>query len=73
MKLFSSVLDMCWSNILSVSTACLAVYAQTNLPPLADDTQWSVSTRITIDAPINEVWDVLLDWEKYSEWNPFVR
>ena len=57
---------MRWSNILSVSTACLAVYAQTNLPPLADDTQWSVSTRITIDAPINEVWDVLLDWEKYS-------
>ncbi|KAK7677266.1 hypothetical protein QCA50_019767 [Cerrena zonata] len=49
------------------------VYAQTNLPPLPDGTQWSAGTSITIDAPIDAVWDVLLDWEKYAEWNPFVR
>lgn len=54
-------------------TSTLAVYAQTNLPPLPDDTQWSAGIRITIDASIDAVWDVLLDWEKYAEWNPFVR
>jgi len=26
-----------------------------------------------IDAPRQKVWDVLLDFESYGEWNPFVR
>ena len=29
-------------------------------------------TEITIDAPAEIVWDVLMDLERYSEWNPFI-
>lgn len=29
-------------------------------------------TEITIDAPTDVVWDVLVDLEHYDEWNPFV-
>ena len=29
-------------------------------------------TEISIDAPVDVVWDVLVDLERYGEWNPFV-
>ena len=29
--------------------------------------------RTTIDAPLELVWQVMLDTERYSEWNPFVE
>ena len=28
---------------------------------------------VTIDAPLDVVWQVMLDTEKYAEWNPFVE
>ncbi len=28
---------------------------------------------VTIDAPLEVVWGVMLDTEKYAEWNPFVE
>ena len=31
------------------------------------------SASATIDAPIDVVWDVMLDTEAYGEWNPFVE
>ena len=31
------------------------------------------SASITIDAPIAVVWEVMLDTERYAEWNPFVE
>lgn len=31
------------------------------------------SASITIDAPIDQVWAVMLDTERYGEWNPFVE
>ena len=31
------------------------------------------SAGTTIDAPIEVVWDVMLDTEAYAEWNPFVE
>ncbi len=35
-------------------------------------TSFSISTdRIQINAPIDFVWEVLTDVEKYGEWNPF--
>ncbi|KAG6377693.1 hypothetical protein JVT61DRAFT_14463 [Boletus reticuloceps] len=43
------------------------------LPPLASQGVFTASTSITIDAPRNIVWDVLMDWGSYHEWNPFVR
>ena len=61
------------SPLAVVLTAAFVAYAQTNLPPLADGTVFAVGTNITINAPIDTVWDVLLDWDNYAEWNPFVR
>ncbi len=31
------------------------------------------SASITIDAPLELVWEVMLDTEAYAEWNPFVE
>jgi len=30
-------------------------------------------TEIEIDAPVERVWEVLTDFERFPEWNPFVR
>jgi hypothetical protein len=32
-----------------------------------------MTTRIDIDAPAQVVWQILLDFERYPEWNPFVK
>lgn len=32
-----------------------------------------ITTTISIAAPIERVWSVLLDFSRYPEWNPFVR
>jgi len=44
-----------------------------NLPPLAENGVFSVSSSILIDAPIEKVWSILLDFPSYKEWNPFAR
>ena len=31
------------------------------------------SASVTIDAPLEVVWQVMLDTERYAEWNPFVE
>ena len=31
-----------------------------------------ISTEITINAPVDAVWAVLMDFPKYPEWNPFI-
>jgi hypothetical protein len=31
------------------------------------------AARIDIDAPIDVVWQVMLDTDKYADWNPFVE
>ncbi|HYB76122.1 MAG TPA: SRPBCC domain-containing protein [Nitrososphaerales archaeon] len=30
-------------------------------------------TQIDIDAPVERVWGVLTDFDKFHEWNPFIR
>lgn len=30
-------------------------------------------TEIVIDAPAKTVWRILMDFEKYPDWNPFIR
>ena len=30
-------------------------------------------TEINIDAPIKKVWNILTDFNKYPEWNPFIK
>lgn len=32
----------------------------------------SIESKITIDAPSEEVWNVLMNHEAYPEWNPFI-
>lgn len=32
-----------------------------------------ITTRISIAAPAERVWSVLLDFARYPEWNPFIR
>ncbi|KAG8215318.1 hypothetical protein J3R82DRAFT_8909 [Butyriboletus roseoflavus] len=43
------------------------------LPPVASDAVFTASASITIDAPRDLVWQVLMDWGSYQQWNPFVR
>lgn len=31
------------------------------------------AARIEIDAPLEQVWAIMLDTERYAEWNPFVE
>ncbi|KIK43674.1 hypothetical protein CY34DRAFT_803588 [Suillus luteus UH-Slu-Lm8-n1] len=45
----------------------------TGLPPLSSKGVFSVSASSLINAPREVVWDVLMDWKSYKEWNPFVR
>jgi len=44
-----------------------------SLPPLVSSGVFNVATSCTIDAPIDHVWSVLIDFPAYKEWNPFVR
>ena len=32
-----------------------------------------LDTNIEIDAPANTVWEALTDFDRYSQWNPFIR
>ncbi|KAI0094274.1 hypothetical protein BDY19DRAFT_988135 [Irpex rosettiformis] len=61
------------STAIALVAFALGSHAQTNLPPVASGTDFAVGTNITINAPIATVWDVLMDWEHYADWNPFVR
>ena len=33
----------------------------------------SISTEIVINAPTEDVWNVLLDHQEYPQWNPFIK
>lgn len=33
----------------------------------------SIHTEIEIKAPVDKVWSILTDFEKYPEWNPFIK
>lgn len=45
---------------------------QTNLPPPPDGLFESY-TRAAISAPIDAVWNLMVDFPSYPNWNPFVR
>jgi hypothetical protein len=32
-----------------------------------------ITTRVEIDAPAQRVWDILVDFERHPEWNPFIE
>ncbi|KAJ7600415.1 hypothetical protein C8J56DRAFT_846949 [Mycena floridula] len=43
------------------------------LPPLAENAVFYVSASTIIEAPIEKVWNIMLDFQAYGEWNSFVR
>ncbi|KIY63656.1 hypothetical protein CYLTODRAFT_402871 [Cylindrobasidium torrendii FP15055 ss-10] len=43
------------------------------IPPAVSDGVFAVTGSSVIEAPIDKVWQVLLDIESYPVWNPFVR
>ncbi|MFC2087063.1 SRPBCC family protein [Bacteroidota bacterium] len=32
-----------------------------------------LKTEIIIDAPAERIWSILTDFEKFPEWNPFIK
>ncbi|KAF9480311.1 hypothetical protein BDN70DRAFT_623161 [Pholiota conissans] len=47
--------------------------SNSNLPPLGSDHVFSVSSSALIDAPLEKVWAIMLDFPNYTKWNSFVR
>ncbi|KAJ7146088.1 hypothetical protein C8R44DRAFT_7250 [Mycena epipterygia] len=43
------------------------------VPPLSSAGVFTVAHSILIDAPPEKVWQILLEFGSYKEWNPFVR
>lgn len=41
------------------------------LPPLRSSGVFSVSASISIDAPLEKVWTILLDFPSYKKWQEF--
>ncbi|KAJ7701585.1 hypothetical protein B0H17DRAFT_1045902 [Mycena rosella] len=44
-----------------------------SVPPLSSTGVFTVAESILIDAPREKVWEILLDFGSYKEWNAFVR
>ncbi|KAF8468121.1 hypothetical protein DFH94DRAFT_777227 [Russula ochroleuca] len=42
-------------------------------PELTTSSVFTIRSSISIDAPKERVWDVLLDFASYKEWNPYIR
>ncbi|KAJ7270741.1 hypothetical protein B0H12DRAFT_1093639 [Mycena haematopus] len=43
------------------------------VPPISSSGVFTVADSILIDAPREKVWEILLDFGTYKEWNAFVR
>ncbi|KAG6889102.1 hypothetical protein C0995_003671 [Termitomyces sp. Mi166 len=58
--------------ILSLVFAVCA-FAQTSNLPALEPGLFQARANASIDAPLLDVWEALLDFSTYAEWNPFVR
>jgi hypothetical protein len=62
------------TTLLCAIACCFtAAYAEekSNLPFVPEG--FNASTRIEISAPVEKVWNTILDFPSYPNWNPFVR
>ncbi|KAH9916128.1 hypothetical protein B0H21DRAFT_770865 [Amylocystis lapponica] len=44
-----------------------------NLPPASFEGVFEMSASVDIDAPIESVWEILLDFPSYRKWNTFIH
>lgn len=59
-------------RLLAAAVLATAIHAQTNLPTVPPGV-FEASARILVNAPIHDVWNAILDFPCYPDWNPFVR
>ncbi|KAJ7291153.1 hypothetical protein C8J57DRAFT_1271527 [Mycena rebaudengoi] len=62
-------------SIVFIAQALYGVLGQSppsHLPPMEPGV-FKAHGEVLIDAPIQHVWDILLDFPSYPDWNPFVR
>ncbi|KAF9078299.1 hypothetical protein BDP27DRAFT_1412300 [Rhodocollybia butyracea] len=45
----------------------------TSTPPPVSSAVFSISGSVLIDAPPEKAWEILMDFDSYKQWNPFVR
>lgn len=69
-RLWSAVPCSMVSRVVTVSNPVITPTGQ--FGPLRSEMH-TVETTISIAAPPAAVWDVLVDFESYHEWNPFIR
>lgn len=50
----------------------LLLLACVHAPRVVDDRSLTYSSQAWIDAPPERVWDALVDFERYAEWNPWL-
>ncbi|KAG6837811.1 hypothetical protein H0H93_016179 [Arthromyces matolae] len=58
--------------ILNLAFAACVAAQTSNLPYIAPGI-FQAAANISIDAPLLTVWNVILDFPAYPDWNPFVR
>lgn len=52
--------------VAAIITVAVGLYGWTRLNPS------EVRAEADIDAPVEDIWEVLTDFESYPEWNPFI-
>ncbi|KAL0570435.1 hypothetical protein V5O48_011529 [Marasmius crinis-equi] len=60
------------ASLLIFAVLATAQNPPSHLPPVSPGV-FNASASILINAPIDQVWNTLLDFPSYPEWNPFVR
>jgi uncharacterized protein YndB with AHSA1/START domain len=50
----------------------LLLLACVHAPRVVDDRSLTYTSQAWIDAPPEHVWDALVDFERYAEWNPWL-
>ncbi|KAI0776746.1 hypothetical protein BD413DRAFT_610337 [Trametes elegans] len=76
--MFSKSLAIVWVSLLSQSLVASASSVArddtpTNLPPPSLNGSFTAQASTVIDAPIDKVWNAVLDVTKYPEWNSVIR
>jgi hypothetical protein len=58
---------------LGVLILLVILYIATLVAANTSITQRTIQTEVTINASSSKVWGVMMDFEAYPQWNPFIR